>query len=188
MVRRKILAAAVLEVGCGRGADAPSGSAGRASPPETGERTGAAPSAQGGDERTSAPPLPYRQAGLSFPHPPKPANAHMMAQGGGGLFVEDGCIRMGDRNRSWVVVWPYGYSLSRKGGDVRVPDKRGEEEARVGDEVRMGGGEIAKDGLAATPEGERRAFEQYREKMGVPDRCAGLLWVASPGMRVIREG
>jgi len=63
-----------------------------------------------------------------------------------------------------------------------------EEEARVGDAVRMGGGEIAKDGLAATPEGERRAFERYREKMGVPDRCGGLLWVASPGVRVIREG
>lgn len=159
-----------------------------------GERSDAGSSAHEAKEKTAPAAIPYRQAGLHFPHVPEPASEYMTALGGGTLFVDDGCIRMGDpagnprRGHADVVVWPYGYSLSGQHGEVFVLNAQGEVVARVGDEVRLGGGQISKNGLASTPEGERRAFEEYRQKMGVPERCRGPLWVASPGVRVVKHG
>ncbi len=197
-----LIVAGLLVAGCGllevsgSGGGCPGGGACAEKPAEASpnELSDAASSPREAGEKTAPAAIPYRQAGLYFPHVREPASEYMTALGGGTLFVEDGCIRMGDpagsprRGHADVVVWPYGYSLSRQRGEVFVLNAKGEVAARIGEEVRMGGGQILKDGLAPTPERERRAFEEYREKMGVPERCRGSLWVASPGVRVVKRG
>lgn len=146
------------------------------------------------DERTAHDPpaqAPRKEAGLFFPsQPSSKTNAYMMALGKGRLLTVDGCVRLegahGDSGD--VVVWPPGYSLDRRDGEVLVLNEKGEVEARVGDEVEMGGGEISEDALAEKPEAQRRAFEKERHRYGVPGRCRGPLWVAAPNVRVLREG
>lgn len=194
-----LFVAGLLVAGCGlvgvsgSGGGCPGGGACAENPAETDERSDAGSSTREGVGKTTPDPIPYTQAGLYFPHVPEPASEYMMALGSGTLFVEDGCVRMGNptgnprRGHFDVVVWPYGYSLSRDGRRILLHNSKGEIVARVGDEVRMGGGQISKNGLASTPEEERSAFEKYREKMGVPDRCKGSLWVAGPEVRVVKR-
>ena len=76
-------------------------------------------------------------------------------------------------------MWPHGYSLRSEGGDILVLDGRGEVAAKVGEEVRMGGGQITQEEAGPTPEAARRAFEEKRKELGVPDQCRGPLWVSS---------
>ncbi len=116
----------------------------------------------------------------------------MMALGKGCLLGVDGCVRLeGVRGNSGDVVGPPGYSLDKRDGEVLVLDKKGEVgevEARVGDEVKMGGGEINEGAPAEKPGAQRRAFEKERHRYGVPGRCREPLWVAAPNVRVLREG
>lgn len=107
-------------------------------------------------------------------------------------MVEAGCVRIRAEGASGgpgdvVVVWPAGYSLARSGSEVLVLGRKGKVEARVGDEVSMAGGQISEGALAEEPETQRRAFEGVRRRYGVPGRCRGPLWVAAPGVRVVRE-
>lgn len=110
------------------------------------------------------------------------------ALGGGTLFVEDGCIRMGVRKDSSVVVWPYGFSLRRRDGEILILNTKRKVEARAGDEVRIGGGQITQDEAGRTPEAARRNFGEARQEAGVPDQCRGPLWAASPVVSVTGEG
>jgi hypothetical protein len=133
------------------------------------------------DENTHDPPAqaPQEQAGLFFPQIPEPGGLSPSALGGGKLFIKNRCIYMGTRRYADVVVWPYGYSLSREGGRIYILNEKRKVVARVGEEVRMGGGEITQAEAGPTPETARRQFEEKRGELGVPDQCRGPLWVSS---------
>ena len=182
--------AVMLVAGCGPNDGVASSSSRRDSPPVDEVSIADERSNRKIGEGTTAPspPLPYRQAGLYFPHGSEPASMSPQALGGGTLFVKDGCIRMGTRGDSWVVVWPYGYSLQRRGGEVLILNSEGETKARVGDRVRISGGETSKDEIGPNPEAARRNFEERRRQSGVPDQCRGPLWGAGPVVRATGRG
>ena len=182
----RIAALALLVVGCGQGVgDAPTGSTDQTSPPgpasgPTTEET-TTTSVPRDQRPTYDPPsqVPKKQAGLFFPQVPEPPGSVTGALGSGRLFVKDRCIYMGTGRYGDVVVWPYGYSLSRGNGEIRVVNASGKVVAKVGDEVSMGGGQITQGEAGPTPEAARRQFEEKRGELGVPDRCRGPLWVSS---------
>ena len=187
-VRTAILA--LLVVGCGQDVgNAPSSSTDPTSTPANGPTTEETTTSEPTDRRpTRDPPprVPKKQAGLFFPQVSKPGGLSPSALGGGWLFVKNDCVYAGPTERRYrtevpsdVVVWPYGYSLSRKNGEIRVLNERGKVMARVGEKVRMGGGEITQAEAGPTPEAARRQFEEKRRELGVPDQCRGPLWVSS---------
>ena len=183
----RIAALALLMVGCAQGVgDAPAGSTGPTSAPGTADGTTTEETTT-----TSVPPdrrqaqdppprAPEKQAGLFFPRMPAgPRGVILEALGDGRLFVENGCIYMGPTERRYrdevpsdVVVWPHGYSLSRKNGEVLILDEKDKVVARVGETVSMGGGEIRREDSGGQ-------FEERRGELGVPDRCRGPLWLSS---------
>ena len=170
-----VIALASLVVGCASGTGEASGS-GDAPPPD-----GAGPH----DDRTVyAPPArpPQKQAGFFFPRL-DPTSDFPLALGSGRLVVRDRCIRMAPDGRGGLVVWPHGYSLRREGDEILVLNGRGEAVAEVGEEVRMGGGQITQEEAGPTPGAARRAFEEKRGELGVPERCRGPLWVSSEVVR-----
>lgn len=75
---------------------------------------------------------PRKKAGLFFPEPSERPKSFMAAVTTGTLFVNDDCIRLGKPHRGQgdVVVFPYGYSLSRKGGETRILNEKAWEMAR----------------------------------------------------------
>ncbi len=182
----------LLVAGCEQEAgNAPSGStdptsaAGPADGPTTEQTTTSVPP----DRRQAQDPPPRvseKQAGLFFPRMSGPEGVALDALGGGRLFVEDGCIYLGPTERRYrgvvssdVVVWPHGYSLSRKGGEVRVLNEEGRVVARVGETVSMG---VARSGgrIPAVPPRRRRGGSSRRDagswacRTGVGDRCGSL--------------
>ena len=192
-IASRIAALALLVIGCGQSVgNAPSGpTEDLTSTPETANgstmeetTTTIPPNQQSTDDLP--PQVPKKQAGLFFPQVPEPGGLHPTAVGGGRLFIRNDCIYAGPTQRRYrdvvpsdVVVWPYGYSLSRKGGEIRILNEKGKVVARVGEEVRMGGGEITQAEAGPTPEAARRQFEEKRGELGVPDQCRGPLWVSS---------
>ena len=71
-----------------------------------------------------------------------PAEVHMDALLTDRLVVDEaGCLRVagGDRH---TIIWPHGASLRETDSEVRVVDTAGNVIARVGERVRLGGGEV----------------------------------------------
>lgn len=132
-----------------------------------------------------------RSSGLSFPRQPPSKNDGMAPSAFtvGRLSVQDGCIRVKyrDRDRGDLVVWPSGYSLSKRGGEILILNEKGKVAAQVGDKVRMGGGEITKSEAGGTPEEAKRNYDEKRRRMGVPAQCPGPLWMASE-VRQVKRG
>jgi hypothetical protein len=59
----------------------------------------------------------------------------------GRLTIENGCLAVSTGPESSVyVVWPKGYSLGETDGETWLVDDSGNQIARIGDEVQMGGG------------------------------------------------
>lgn len=93
------------------------------------------------------------------------------------------CLRFGFIRGpgAYLPVWPLGYSLKTKGGNIRVLDERGRLVARVGDEVRAGGGEYGNHGTGG-------GYEALRRRLGVPGRCTGTFWIITPPVEKIGRG
>ena len=72
----------------------------------------------------------------------------------------------------YLMIWPYGFSLSRdESGVIHVIDDNGKPIARVGDKVKMGGGETSK---------EYNADIRYISGISAQlpsDRCSGPYWI-----------
>lgn len=51
---------------------------------------------------------------------------------------ENGYLRVGGN----LILWPYGYSYKVEGDDILIIDERGNLAARVGEDIKGGGGEI----------------------------------------------
>lgn len=90
---------------------------------------------------------------------------------------------------SHLPVWPHDYSLSTEEDKVRLLDDKGRVAARLGDIVRVGGGEIRQSEAGSTPEQARRNYQEQRRELNVPASCAGPLWLIADvdGVEVIEQ-
>ncbi len=86
---------------------------------------------------------------------------------------ERGCLRMQSRvpgGPPFAPVWPPGYSLDAAGdGPARILDGQGRAVARVGDEVRAGGGPASS--LEAVVDADERRLR------GIRERCPGTYFI-----------
>lgn len=87
-----------------------------------------------------------------------------------------GCFRLGSTLGSErpTVVWPYGSTLVRRGGDLVVVDEHGVDIGVIGGELRFGGGEVPSLGTGFATEAMRIAAEA---------RCPGRYWIVGDVVR-----
>ena len=84
----------------------------------------------------------------------------------GRLVAEEGCLRVRtSENESYLVIWQPDYFLNDNHGQIEILDRDGEIVARLGEEIRMGGGG------ASGPE-----FNAYLGK-AILSRCTGPYWL-----------
>jgi len=104
-----------------------------------------------------------------FPVANKPSEDSMTALLEGELSLEDGCLRVSDRGYdNYLLVWPYGFSLNTdENGVIQVIDDKGQPVARVGDKVKIGGGECVKP---------CKGISNYSAQLP-SDRCSGPYWI-----------
>lgn len=101
-------------------------------------------------------------------------NAYPCALFEGKLVLDNNnCLRLKpscDKGNSMFPVWPYGYSLKIIGKQIQVVDKGKDNHivAIVGDEIKLGGGEITSE-----------IVESYIGQQ-LPDACTGPYWLVSP--------
>ena len=98
----------------------------------------------------------------------RPTGASMGALGGGRLVIDHGCLAVDQRSpRPIYVLWPDGYALVDRGADVPILiDAVGNEVARLGDEVTLGGGYVPPESaesatIGSVPDACRTSGEGY---------------------------
>lgn len=79
----------------------------------------------------------------------------------------DGCIRTEGPSPA-TVVWPYGFTLEDRGGELHVTDADGRSIGSIGGSFRFGGGQVPSGGYAFLPEPARTA---------AVTRCPGDVWI-----------
>jgi hypothetical protein len=124
-------------------------------------------------------PNQYEYDGIFFPRQ-KATVAVMDAILIGKLVEVEGCLRINDATGeiSYLVVWPFGYSLKIVNGVIMVQDAAGKTKVRVGEEVFASGGETKSvDGIAALD-------DQLKRELST--RCSGPYWLV--GSEVRRAG
>jgi len=88
------------------------------------------------------------------------------------LVVDDnGCLRAG----GYLLIWPYGFSLTDIDGVITVVDNTGKPVVNVGDKIEVSGGECA----GCTSEDIAKISTQLPN-----DRCSGPYWIV--GNEIIR--
>jgi hypothetical protein len=102
-----------------------------------------------------------------FPVANNQSEFSMTALLGGELVLEDGCLRVKNGHDNYLIVWPHGFSLSTEGGVIQVIDDTGQPIARVGDRVKIGGGECVKP---------CKHIAIYSTELP-SDRCSGPYWI-----------
>jgi hypothetical protein len=109
------------------------------------------------------PPEPQQEP--YFPVQTEKPETYLLALLPGKLVMDkDGYLRIGNA----LVLWPYGYSFSIEGKDIWILDDKGAKVARVGDEVKIGGGFIP-DNVVPMKIGH-----------SLPAGCEGPFWLAAP--------
>lgn len=74
-----------------------------------------------------------------FPVQKEAAREAMQVLLQGDLVLDSsGCLRVHDH----LILWPYGYSVNIKGDEIHVIDDKGQIVGRVGEFVKLGGGNI----------------------------------------------
>jgi heat shock protein HslJ len=84
----------------------------------------------------------------------------------GPLTMVDGCLRLGDSEAGNLVVWPPDFEVSIENGTIWVLYDDQEVEVRLGQVVRLGGGEVK----------SIEAFDE-RTRRRVPSGCPGPYWL-----------
>jgi len=104
-----------------------------------------------------------------FPVANKPSEDSMTALLEGELALDNGCLRVSDRGYdNYLLVWPYGFSLNTdENGVIQVRDDKGQPVARVGDKVKIGGGECVKP---------CKGISNYSAQLP-SDICSGPYWI-----------
>lgn len=102
-------------------------------------------------------PTPY------FPVQAEVQELGLLAQMTGELVLDDGCLRVWDT----LILWPYGYTLEIEDGDIWVVSEHSERVTKVGDRVRMGGGQISAE------------FAEEKIGRSLPEGCTGPFWLVA---------
>jgi hypothetical protein len=119
-----------------------------------------------------------RQGGRPFDGSEETPQARII----GKLVVGEGnCLRLEGGPAEHLPIWPPGYSLNARGGEMRILDDKGQVVARVGDRVIAVGGETTEGGGGPS-------YWEKRRKLGVPPGCDGPLWGMVPPIREIGHG
>jgi heat shock protein HslJ len=84
----------------------------------------------------------------------------------GTLTMSDGCLHVSDSYDSNLVVWPPDFQVSIGNDTIRVLYDDHEVEVRLGQVVRLGGGEVK----------SLEAFDE-RTRQGIPAGCPGPYWL-----------
>ncbi len=93
-----------------------------------------------GNDEEHVEPVP----GIAFPVSDEALGGEALIEGR--LSVRDGCLILTDTGSdAYLLIWPDWLRLARDSSGVAVTDAAGMVLARVGDEVSIGGGEIAGD-------------------------------------------
>lgn len=125
-----------------------------------------------GEAKQAGPTFELSQNGLStvFIVQGAPATAVMDALFQGRVTLDaQGCLRLENVGDRHTVVWPHGFTIQERGGELFVKDAAGKDVGRVGGSFRFGGGEtpILHDGLNLSDESRRQA----------ESRCPGRYWI-----------
>lgn len=117
------------------------------------------------------------QQDIYFPVMNRPAITSLQSLVSGKLVVDGGYLRVKPTwpfKDTWVIwplkgsliIWPYGYSWKVVNNEIWIINNKGQEVVRVGDNVRLGGGEIP--------------ASYAEEKIGqpLPDGISGPFWSA----------
>ncbi len=79
------------------------------------------------------------------------------------VTLVNGCLRVDN----YLLVWPYGFSISTDGEVIQIIDNTGKPIAHVGDKVKLGGGG-----------GEMPSEIVAKYSAEFPsDRCSGPYWI-----------
>ena len=65
----------------------------------------------------------------------------MLAAANVELVLDEGCLRMGSGD-GHLIIWPPGFSLATEDDGVQILNETGLIVARVGEKVRMSGGQV----------------------------------------------
>ncbi|MBA7617211.1 hypothetical protein ES703_24523 [subsurface metagenome] len=109
-----------------------------------------------------APPGINPDPSVHFPQLKTRSGSFMLALLVGELTLDDGYLRVGDS----LIIWQPDYFVNNNDGTIEVLDRNGDVVARVGEEVRMGGGEI-------------KPIEHINKllKEPLPQDCEGPYWL-----------
>ena len=117
-------------------------------------------------------------SGISFFTVWEPVREQMLAELQGKLVLENGCLRIiDDYNTSYLIIWPYGFSLRRDGEEIQIINDRGQIVAHVGDYIYVSGGE----------QKAREHIEKDVVKQQLPDDCQGPYWIVGEFISVINN-
>ena len=121
---------------------------------------------------------PAAPPGIFFPTVPI-GDAYPAALMEGVLEEQAGCLFVTVDGDSWLLLWPEGYTARVADGHLDVLDESGEVVGRVGEPLRVGGGETNPVEIGGAAAAERRASELTG--LDIPERCGDLYWLVSPG-------
>jgi len=96
-----------------------------------------------------------------FPQQKENITIYMDAELVGELVLERGCLRVDDD----LLVWPHGFAVSTENRVTQIIDNNGQPIIRVGDKIKLGGGEMPSEHIA-----------QYSADLP-SDRCSGPYWI-----------
>ena len=120
---------------------------------------------------------PAAPAGIFFPTVPI-GDEYPAGDMEGVLEERDGCLFVSAPDDDWLLLWPEGYTARVADGQLDVLDESGEVVGRVGEPLRVGGGETNPVEIGGTAAAERRASELTG--LDIPERCGDLYWLVSP--------
>ena len=80
--------------------------------------------------------------------------------------------------RRRLLLWPEGYTARIADGQLVVLDEKGGVVGRVGEPLRVGGGERNPIEMGGETAAERYASELVG--LDIPERCGDLYWLVSP--------
>lgn len=120
---------------------------------------------------------PVAPPGIFFPTVPI-GDAYPSALMEGVLEERAGCLFVTADQDHWLLLWPEGYTARAAEGQLDVLDESGEVVGRVGEPLRVGGGETNPIEVGGAAEAERSVSELTG--LDIPERCGDLYWIVSP--------
>ena len=120
---------------------------------------------------------PAAHPGLFFPTVPI-GDEYPAGDMEGVLEEQDDCLFISAPQDHWLLLWPEGYTARVADGQLEVLDEGGKVMGRVGEPLRVGGGETNPVEIGGAAAAERRASELTG--LDIPERCGDLYWLVSP--------